>query len=862
MPDPAMSRCLLIGAVASTCAMIGVGASDLVRFEARHTHPLEAGLDGQVLLAVNSDDGRLSVFSTKAAGRDRPVLYAEIPVGLEPVAVRARTADEVWVVNEVSDAVSVVSLSRQAVVATLWCPDEPADVVFARNRAYVSCARSGEVRVFEAETRHPIAVLPMQGLRPRALAVDSLGRRVLVGFLDSGNGTTVIPATTAPSPEAPWNPNLTAAPGTALIVEVTDPRVTYTVLDHDLAVIPTGDLGPIQYFGGLGTSIFTMAARPGTDEVWVGNTEANNRVRYEPRLKSRFVNNRLSQVDLHQGKTKIHVLSPFDDVGEPIQPEGAEGALAQPMALAFSPDGRSAWLAAFASDRIARVNPETGQVEARCDLRKSGESSAEMRGPRGLVLDHGAERLYVLNKLSGTLATLDSRRMQVVSEVGLAGVEPPSSAARRGRGLLFDARLSGNGASSCGSCHIDADVDGLAWDLGDPGGDSKTVIGANLAVHDPIPRDRVMHPMKGPMVTQTLRGLIPGKPLHWRGDRASLQDFNGTFRDLLGGTLREDTEIDELAAYLATLRHHPNPNRSGDDSLPTAFRGGNAARGEKLFAAHLHHCAVCHVLPDGTDGNVDDPRNLRLTQAVQNPALHTTYQRALLNTRPGATNLTGFGLLHDGTGGNQSLPTVHFYDLDALSGEQFKDVEAFVLSFNTGTAPVVGRCLTVTAGNRNRVATSEEMALLESQATKLAVCDLIVRGRWQGKSVHFIFEPTSNRYAAETSRRSWTRAEILSQLRAEDAVTFLAVPVGSGRPLSIDRDANGRPDLDDPFPSLVLRLGASGWMLRRMGDGPGWVFESSTDLAGGWSLLAGESVEVQVPSTSHAVEFFRLRRTW
>jgi len=47
-----------------------------------------------------------------------------------------------------------------------------------------------------------------------------------------------------------------------------------------------------------------------------------------------------------------------------------------------------------------------------------------------------------------------------------------------------------------------------------------------------------------------------------------------------------------------------------------------------------------------------------------------------------------------------------------------------------------------------------------------------------------------------------------------------------------------------------------------VGDGPGWVFESSTDLAGGWSLLAGDGVEVQVPSTTHTRKFFRLRRTW
>ena len=33
-----------------------------------------------------------------------------------------------------------------------------------------------------------------------------------------------------------------------------------------------------------------------------------------------------------------------------------------------------------------------------------------------------------------------------------------------------------------------------------------------------------MHPMKGPMTTQTLRGLAHAGAMHWRGDRA-----NGVF---------------------------------------------------------------------------------------------------------------------------------------------------------------------------------------------------------------------------------------------------------------------------------------------------------------------------------------------
>ena len=109
----------------------------------------------------------------------------------------------------------------------------------------------------------------------------------------------------------------------------------------------------------------------------------------------------------------------------------------------------------------------------------------------------------------------------VLAEVPVASHDPMPAMVREGRGFLFDARLSGNGMASCASCHLDADRDGLAWDLGDPGGNMITVTGRNNSIHDPTPRPRVMHPMKGPMTTQTLRGMQGHKIFHWRGDRPS-----------------------------------------------------------------------------------------------------------------------------------------------------------------------------------------------------------------------------------------------------------------------------------------------------------------------------------------------------
>lgn len=46
----------------------------------------------------------------------KPVWHGAVPVGLDPVAVRARTNTEAWVVNHISDSVSVVDLATMSVV--------------------------------------------------------------------------------------------------------------------------------------------------------------------------------------------------------------------------------------------------------------------------------------------------------------------------------------------------------------------------------------------------------------------------------------------------------------------------------------------------------------------------------------------------------------------------------------------------------------------------------------------------------------------------------------------------------------------------------------------------------------------------
>src|SRR5258708_5172467 len=137
-----------------------------VNFEGKQTSPVRLSPDGTRLFAVNTPDARLSVFDLTQP--TNPRLIAEIPVGIEPVSVNPRSNDEVWVVNEVSDSVSIVSVSQRIVTDTIYVKDEPVDVVFAGGKAFVSASRKNMVAVFDAATHALVTNIVVFGENPRA----------------------------------------------------------------------------------------------------------------------------------------------------------------------------------------------------------------------------------------------------------------------------------------------------------------------------------------------------------------------------------------------------------------------------------------------------------------------------------------------------------------------------------------------------------------------------------------------------------------------------------------------------------------------------------------------------------------------
>jgi YVTN family beta-propeller protein len=557
---------------------LAVAQDSYVNFEGKQTRPISLSLDGTRLFAVNTPDARLSVFNVTHPLN--PFLIAEIPVGVEPVSVTPRDNDEVWVVNEVSDSISVVSVSKKIVTDTIYVKDEPADVVFADGKAFVSASRNNQIAVFDVVTHALLTNIAVFGGNPRSLAANTNGTKVYASFALSGNRTTLIPPDLAPLQPTNGNPPMQAGlpppPQVGLIVDATDPAWTnsvikYTMPDNDVVEIDVPTMTVSRYFPRVGTVNLGIAVQPGSGDLFVANTDARNLTRFEPAVRGFFVTNRISRINITNGAVTHFDLNPgFHPTNFTLLDK--TNSLAQPTAIVFGPSGGNFYVAAFGSDRIARVAANSGGVAARIELCPTAVGSAvdsrNKRGPRGLALKPGAA-LYALNRISDTISVINLTTDSVVREIPIGSYDPTPAVVRNGRGFLYDAKLSGNGTVSCGSCHIDAEMDSIAWDLGDPRG----TLGANPTFLTPaIPvGNQPVHPMKGPMATQTLRGLKGLAPLHWRGDRTNFQHFNGAFDSLLGGTPLAASNIQAYADFIDTIVFQPNPNQNLNRTYPTNF---------------------------------------------------------------------------------------------------------------------------------------------------------------------------------------------------------------------------------------------------------------------------------------------------
>lgn len=772
-------------------------------FEGKQVAPIRISPDGTRLFAVNTPDARLSVFDLSTPST--PKLIKEIPVGIEPVSVNPISNNIAWVVNEVSDSVSVVDVNRGIVIRTLAVGDEPADVVFAGTKAFVSVSRINKVIVFDINNYTKLATISLSGGSPRALAVNTAGTKVYVAFALSGNRTTIIPAAKAPPQDPPTNPALPPPPQVGMIVDATDSNwssvIHYTMPDNDVAEIDVTTMAVTKYFTRTGTINLALAIQPGTGNLYVANTDARNLIDFEPTLRGHIVNNRITKITLSSGSKTYYDLNPGLDYSVLPNPTAKSKALAQPTSIAFDASGSFMYLTSFGTDRVAKVGSD-GVIQARIEIGSATGANVDSRhkkGPRGLALLSSKNTLYVLNRFSNTISSIDTLSNAVVSEKPVGNFDPTPAVIKNGRGFLYDAKLSGNGTASCASCHVDAEMDMLAWDLGNPGGSMQTVTqtipgGGSSTVQ--------IHPMKGPMTTQTLRGLNGVDPLHWRGDRATFNDFNPAFDSLMGGTQLVSSNMQAYADYVHTIKFEPNPFQKLDRTLPATHKNGDPNAGKFTFMNETFNgsvrCVDCHTSPGpGTNKLIISGTFLLESQPFKVAQLRNIYQKLNFNDSVSAKSVGGFGLLHDGSKSSvYEFLTNPVFGSFANDDVRKRNLEAFIECFDTGTAPSVGYAITPTSSTITSTSVTADLGTLEGQATAKN-CDLIVKGTIDGQVRGLLYVPTSNNYKTDkTGVGPFTRSQLVQKVQAGDVLTFMGVPPGSGNRMGIDRNANGILDGD------------------------------------------------------------------
>jgi len=924
-----MRRVICIAALAWFMGAAGAraGITNFVNFETAPVHPVALGQDGHTLAVCNLPDGRVELFDV-TSGVPAPV--GSVAVGLDPVTARFASANELWVVNYISSSISVVDVAARSVVATLPTPAGPADVVFAGNprRAWVSCSRTNGVFVIDPETRAAVTNLAIDGERPRAMATSPDGSKVYVAIFESGNGTTVLgkklttlgvqpsggPVEDVRGPysgqDPPPNSGTEFYP--AKVIPNVAPRVSHIVRknasgrwmddnngdwtewvsgtnaavsgriegwdlpDRDVAFIDTATL-EVTYAHGLMNLCMGIAVNPVSGEVAVVGTDGTNEKRFEPLLKGVFLRVNLALVDPVTRTNRLRDLNSHLSYLVPsMPPEERALSLGDPRGIEWSSNGARAYISGMGSRNLIIVDADGNRAAPQCI--ELGE------GPTGMALDELRGRLYVWNHFSSSISVIDTSAGAVVTNVPV--FNPTPEIVRKGRRHLYDTRQnSGLGVVSCASCHPDARMDRLAWDLGDPAGDRVTnSTGA-------------FHPMKGPMVTQTLQDIIPPsvfngrvitqQVLHWRGDRRNIEEFNPTFTALLArDTQLTSNEMAEFKGMLSSIYLPPNPLRTFTNGLPTslplpglvgkvstngggpplALPPGNATQGLLSFQGN---CRFCHDLNSGR-GGPGATNSFPLARSGTEGVLVFSQLRNLSDKLGmdglGTNSRSGFGFMHDGRVDTLTRFLVDGFPQVSGTDQSIANMVAFLIAFSGSDVlpnpskpsqdvpAAVGRQVTFASPSAPTLL-NDMISLVQRTNSRVQV---ILRGKKDGLARGWLFRRATQDFQSDRHGEiAPTLAEVIAPATDANPFTATVVPEGSGVRLALDRDGDGYFDSSevelgydpaDPssHPGRIVSISKNGnEVALRWESAPGVLYavEGATNFSlgspgGVWSALA------------------------
>lgn len=857
----------------------GQVATNFVNFETAPVHPVAVSPDGKLLAVCNLPDSRVELFDLTSV---TPRRMGSVFTGVDPVTARFRSNTELWVINHISDSISIIDPARLITVDTLDCFDAPADVLFTADppRAFVSHSGANLVEIWDAETRESLDAIDIEGDRPKAMAIAPDQSEIYIAILESGNASTIIappivelertpPHGANDLPNSPHGglnpfpnssdvfdpiinpkiPSTSPPPRVGVIVRKQNGRwlddnkgdwteyVTGTnafltgrtpgwdIADHDVAVLNVKS-NTVRYVHGLMNICFDVAVNPVSGKTSVIGTDSINEVRFEPNLKGIFTRMRLATFDPANPTNTVTDLNPHLDYKTNNLPMAQRReSVGEPRAIAWNSRGTRAYVAGMGSNNLIVLDENGDRV---------GPAIQLPDGPTALAFDAARNRLYIFCRFASKLVTLDAESLAILSTTSLHDSTPEKI--RKGRKHFYNTvENSGLGQVSCASCHIDGRFDRLAWDLGDQTGDMITATNRNFRVDPESIND--FHPMKGPMVTQTLQDIIGHEPFHWRADRVGIEEFAPTFKALQGRDEElSESDMQEFKDFLASIAFPPNPNRNLDNSLPTSLnvnekalgRGagqalplGDAQRGMVLFrGTSAQSCLPCHSLPTGLGPDArflsgrwqNIPLGPKLEHHVAVVGMRRTSElpfkiQQLRNLHDkigfdlqGTISRSGFGFFHDGR--VDSLTRFLQDGFDIIDDQDTADLIAFLLAFTGSDLPqsvitdpnrvpgLPSRDAHAGAGLQtiltNNISNQRTLFMMSAARAGTSRVDLVVHGIKSGMPRSWLLSGTS--FLADKSNEADTSTEVLGLATPQTPLTFTLVPRGTGRRIALDRD--------------------------------------------------------------------------
>ncbi|MEM7282443.1 MAG: hypothetical protein AAF438_12535, partial [Pseudomonadota bacterium] len=618
----------------------------------------------------------------------------------------------------------------------------------------------------------------------------------------------------------------------------------------------------------VGTVLYNMVVNPVSGKVYVSNTEAINEVRFEgpgtyvtntnakpngeaPTVQGRLHESRITVIDGNTVSPR-HLNKHINYNQRPAPVATKQHSLSMPVHMEITSNGATLYVAAFGSSKIGVFNTTTLENDSfNPATQSSSYISVSGGGPSGIALDETRNRLYVSTRFDNGLSIVDLGSKKEIAKYTMFNPEPLQVV--QGRPFLYDADFtSSNGEASCAVCHVFADMDQLAWDLGDP---DATVInnptndikfGENLPGLNGTGNARDLSPMKGPMTTQTLKGMVNHGAMHWRGDRTGGNDpggdpndsnaaflkFNVAFEGLLGrsGEIPHG-DMQKFTDFISEVTLPPNPIRGLDNTFsPTANAARNPFRnlradGEPAPGVGFT-CEACHRLSprDGFFGANGDASFEDETQIMKVPHLRNMYQKVGMFGM-GRTNfilpgdnldksdqVRGFGFTHDG-----SVDTLfRFFRAEVFQqngnvgfpDDQTRRQSArLMLEFDNDVTPIIGQQITRNSTNGGQVDGRIDLLIGQSNAFftskifdgTVARCDLVVHGVVSGEQRTWRhidgqnFEADDGASIADAALRNLANT-------AGNSLTYTCLPPGSGVRGGVDRDKDNLKNGQDNCP--------------------------------------------------------------